>query len=117
MKKVTINKDGHYEFDETPAVIQPFSMHLEKLRDELAEEYFADTGPGYLGQGIWDMAFDKGAEEMAKMLAFKDAQIEGLVEALEQIMKTPPYTNTEIAMQNCAFKALENFSEWRIEEK
>lgn len=117
MKKVTINKDGHYEFDETPAVIQPFSIHLEKLRDELAldEAQFCHCSGGACSGcekstiKIFKQGFDKGAEEMAKI---KDAQIEKLVEALSGIleigkrdMSNPKYDG----YFETATKALDNF--------
>lgn len=78
MKKVTINKDGHYEFDETPAVIQPFSIHLEKLRDQEADRYGKSLVPqdGFMNQREFKAGWD-ARDAIAKEREAK------LVEALE----------------------------------
>lgn len=88
---------------------------LERIRVEAAENYYKKTGyvPTEWAVMNFIAGFDKGAEEMAKI---KDAQIEGLVEALENIASEysedifdegyNPHQNPAFTMAN---KALENF--------
>lgn len=108
---------------------------LEKLRDLLAESHSLKVWPKedheYEGTHVaeeeypehyrhsvftaYKAGFDKGAEEMAKMLAFKDAQIEGLVALLESargwVVSYSMQTLSRAAQKEIKAidKALENF--------
>lgn len=90
---------------------------LEKLRDELAN---TQAKGKFLGDQLrltfidgFQSGFDKGAEEMAKI---KDAQIEGLVEAMNnayQLGSSSKYNTIANKdynkMLDFIYKALENF--------
>jgi len=104
---------------------------LEKLRDEQAEKYSFTNGVPHTKrkEPAWHYSildfkagFDKGAEEMAKI---KDAQIEKLVNACNELLNNywiddqNPHNDPTIerVYLHQLRKVLDNFREWRRENK
>ena len=112
MKKVIQNKDGHYEFDETPAVIQPFSIHLEKLRDELAHKELVKCQIVKTGKDMFTHMYCKGwdardaiaNDELAKLKEREARLVEALESASFQLDDDSPLT-----AHNIINEAIENF--------